>query len=76
MKILPNAKKPPEPGMELATSHARCSHVMAKCKKGGSDAELVQQIDRLVPVDVCVSPQAPALRVRHVIKHGTDCYLL
>jgi hypothetical protein len=40
------------------------------------DAELVRQIDRLVPVDVRVWPAAPDLRVRHVIKHGIDCYLL
>jgi len=41
-----------------------------------SDSELVEQIDRLVPVDVRVSPKTPDLRVRHVIKHGLDCYIL
>jgi hypothetical protein len=41
-----------------------------------SDSELVQQIDRLVPVDARVSPEAPDLRVRHVIKNGIDCYIL
>jgi hypothetical protein len=41
-----------------------------------SDSELVEQIDRLVPVDARVSPKTPDLRVRHVIKHGLDCYIL
>ncbi len=41
-----------------------------------SDSELVGHIDKLVPVDVRVSPETPDLRVRHVIKHGIDCYIL
>ena len=49
---------------------------LIRWKEAMSDLELVQQIDRLVPVDVCVSPKVPDLRVRHVIKHETDCYLL
>jgi hypothetical protein len=44
--------------------------------KGMTDSELVRRIDELVPVDVRVSPGSPDLRVRHVVKHGIDCYLL
>jgi hypothetical protein len=44
--------------------------------EGMSDSEFVRQIDRLVPVDVRVSPMTPELRVRHVVKDGTDCYIL
>jgi hypothetical protein len=40
------------------------------------DSELVGRIDRLVPVDVRVSPESLDLRVRHVVKHGIHCYLL
>ncbi len=41
-----------------------------------ADAELIQQIDRLVLADIGVSPSAPDLRARHVVKQGTHCYLL
>ena len=41
-----------------------------------SDSEFVRQIDRLVPVDVRVSPTMPELRVRHVVKYGMNCYIL
>ncbi len=41
-----------------------------------SDSQFVRQIDRLVPVDVRVSPMTPELRVRHVVKDGIDCYIL
>jgi len=40
-----------------------------------TDAEFIQQIDRLVLADIGVSPSAPDLRARHVVKHGTHCYL-
>jgi hypothetical protein len=39
-------------------------------------AELVSQIDKLVPPDVQVTPESPNLRVRHVRKGDADCYLL
>jgi hypothetical protein len=38
--------------------------------------ELVAAIDRFALVDVCVLPPAPGLRVRHVVKGGTDYYIL
>ena len=41
-----------------------------------NDSELMSRIEKLVPADVQVSPRASNLRVRHVIKHGIDCYLL
>lgn len=41
-----------------------------------NDSELVNRIDRLVPVDVRLSPKSMDLRVRHVIKNGMNCYLL
>jgi hypothetical protein len=40
------------------------------------EEELIHKIDHLVPADVRVSPKAPDLRIRHVVKHGIDCYLL
>jgi hypothetical protein len=39
-------------------------------------ADLVRQIDSLVPVDVKISREIPDLRVRHVVKYGLDCYFL
>jgi hypothetical protein len=44
--------------------------------KAMTDSDLVGLVDKLVPVDVSVSPDSPDLRVRHVIKNGMDCYLL
>ncbi|MHC4329182.1 MAG: hypothetical protein ACYSWW_13800, partial [Planctomycetota bacterium] len=41
-----------------------------------NDSELIRRIDRFVPVDVQVSPSVSDLRVRHVVKHGVNCYLL
>jgi len=40
------------------------------------DSELLQRIDRLVPVDVRVRPTKHDLRVRHVFKNGTDYYIV
>ena len=44
--------------------------------EGMSEGSLIDQVDRLVPTDVRVSPPAPALRVRHVRKAGFHCYLV
>ncbi len=49
---------------------------LIRWREGISDSEFVRQIDRLVPVDVRVSPMTPELRVRHVVKDGIDCYIL
>jgi hypothetical protein len=49
---------------------------LIRWRKEMSDSELVRRIDRLVPVDVHVSPRPPDLRVRHILKHGIDCYFL
>ena len=38
--------------------------------------ELVAQLDALTPPDVVVTPPAPALRIRHLIKEGRHVYLL
>jgi alpha-L-rhamnosidase len=40
------------------------------------DAELLATVDRVVPVDLRVTPAQPNLRYRHVVKDGTDYYLL
>ena len=40
------------------------------------NAELIAAIDRLVPVDLRVEPPQPNLRYRHVVKDGSDYYLL
>ncbi len=39
-------------------------------------ADLVAQIDKLIPPDVQASPASPSLRVRHVRKGNRDYYLL
>ncbi len=44
--------------------------------RGMAEDELVRRIDSITPPDVRVSPPAPGLRVRHVIKDGLHCYLL
>ncbi|UCG57388.1 MAG: hypothetical protein JSU70_21285 [Phycisphaerales bacterium] len=41
-----------------------------------TEAQLLQCIDQLVPVDVSVSPKASDLRVRHVVKNRTGYYIL
>ncbi|MFH1716225.1 MAG: glycosyl hydrolase, partial [Planctomycetota bacterium] len=66
---------PPEkakPALEILDNAGR----LIRWGDGLSDSELVRQIDGLVPVDVRVSPHSPDLRIRHVVKDGTDCYLL
>jgi hypothetical protein len=40
------------------------------------DSELLRQIERLVPVDVQVTPASPDIRVRHVSKNGADYYIV
>ena len=40
------------------------------------NGELIAAIDRLVPVDLRVEPAQPNLRYRHVVKDGSDYYLL
>ena len=41
-----------------------------------SDPDLIGRIDALVPLDARISPKAPDLRVRHIVKNDSDCYLL
>jgi len=41
-----------------------------------SNQELIQAIDKLTPPNVQVTPAAPDLPVRHVLKAGKDYYLL
>ena len=41
-----------------------------------SDTELLAAVARTVPADLQVSPPQPDLRYRHVVKDGTDYYLL
>lgn len=45
-------------------------------KEGMSDSDLLRGINRLTQPDVRVRPEAPGLRVRHVVKHGSDYYIL
>jgi hypothetical protein len=40
------------------------------------DSKLLQQIERLVPVDVRVTPASPDIRVRHVFKNEVDYYIV
>ncbi len=40
------------------------------------DSKLLQQIDRLVPVDVRVRPVSPDVRVRHVQKNDVNYYIV
>ena len=37
---------------------------------------LIDDIDRLVPVDFCVSPPSDDIRYRHVVKDGADVYII
>jgi len=41
-----------------------------------SDTDLIEKIDRLVPLDVRILPEAKDVRVRHVVKAGQDYYIL
>jgi len=41
-----------------------------------TEADLIAQIDRLVPADIRVSPEAPGLRVRHVVKEDWHYFML
>ena len=41
-----------------------------------SDADLIEKIDRLVPIDLRIFPDSKDLRVRHVVKEGRDYYIL
>ncbi|MEA3225426.1 MAG: hypothetical protein U9Q07_05705, partial [Planctomycetota bacterium] len=61
-----------EPTLKMLENAGR----IIRWRKEMSDSDLIGQIDRLVPLDVRVSPETPDLRVRHVVKHGIDCYLL
>ena len=61
-----------EPALEILKSAGR----LVRWTKEMGVSELMRRIDPLVPVDVRVSPETPDLRVRHVVKHGIDCYLL
>jgi hypothetical protein len=61
-----------EPALKILDSAGR----IIRWSEQMSTSHVILNIDRLVPVDVRVSPDAPDLRVRHVVKHGLDCYLL
>ena len=45
-------------------------------RDGMDSADVVRQIDSLVPVDIEISQEIPDLRVRHVVKYGLNCYFL
>ena len=40
------------------------------------ESMLIEQIRRMIPADVQVTPAAPGLRIRHVRKNNSDWYLL
>jgi hypothetical protein len=61
-----------EPAIELLKQAGR----VIDCRPGMDEATLVRRIDAVIPPDVTVSPAAPGLRVRHVVKSGLHCYLL
>lgn len=64
--------KEAEPALEILDNAGR----LIRWTSTMNNSELLSRIDKSVPVDVRVSPEAPDLRIRHVIKHGIDCYLL
>ena len=61
-----------EPAIELLRQAGR----VIDCRSGMDGATLMRRIDGLIRPDVTVSPPAPSVRVRHVIKHGEHCYML
>jgi len=67
--------EPPKKAKSALKTLDNCGRLI-RWREAMSDSELVRQIDRLVPVDVRVSPTTPELRVRHVVKYGMNCYIL
>jgi len=67
-----------EPPEQAGPALARLERAgrLIRWEEGTGDAVWVERVDRLVPPDVCVMPEAPGLRVRHVVKGGVDYYLL
>jgi hypothetical protein len=66
---------PPQKARSAVDTLAKAGRIVRWNEKTGN-TEFIDQIDKLVPADVRVSPAAPDLRVRHVRKGGVDYYLL
>ncbi|MCU0913856.1 MAG: hypothetical protein MUC88_04730 [Planctomycetes bacterium] len=66
---------PPQKAQLAVQTLAKAGRVIRWHEKM-AEAELIQQVDKLIAPDVRVEPAAPDLRVRHVRKGGTDYYLL
>jgi hypothetical protein len=41
-----------------------------------TDRQLIEKIDKVITPDIRVSPASSDLRLRHVVKHGLDWYIL
>ena len=61
---------------EAAIEVLRQAGRVIDCRPSMDEATLVRRIDGLIRPDVTLSPPAPSVRVRHVIKHGLHCYML
>lgn len=61
-----------EPTLKILENAGR----LIRWREEMSDPDLIGRIDALVPLDARISPKAPDLRVRHIVKNDSDCYLL
>jgi len=61
-----------EPALEILDKAGR----LIRWNDRMENAELVRQIDRLIPADVQIRPVSPDVRVRHVFKDGADYYIV
>jgi hypothetical protein len=66
----------PESGMEAQLREFERSGRVIRYDATGSALWLAEQISKIVPADVRVSPPTSALRVRHVRKDGLHAYML
>jgi hypothetical protein len=67
--------EPPEEVMESLASLARAGRIF-RYTEWMSESDLLIWLKGVLPLDLKVSPAAPALRMRHVIKEGMHFYLL
>ncbi|MEK7994869.1 MAG: glycosyl hydrolase, partial [Planctomycetota bacterium] len=66
---------PPAKAKEALDALERAGRLIRWGKTDG-DTSLLAKIDKTVPAEVAVSPATPDVRLRHVVKEGTDYYIL
>ena len=60
-----------QPALETLEQAGRVIHY-----RNSMDDDLITRVAAIVPPDIGVSPPAPGLRVRHIVKDGIHCYML